>query len=140
MESITGRENNIWKVWQEVQAPESSGSLGPLWEKKKKACRSSRNLRITFLKVWNIPSGQWEPWTVWVKGIASDVFGREISGRRMDGVGGAQTGSRRECSLGLKQSDAVELGRSGSLATIPPALPMEEHEDATRSLPSPSTW
>ena len=33
--------------------------------------------------------------------------------------------------MGLEQSDAVELGRSGSLATIPPALPMEEHEDAT---------
>lgn len=49
----------------------------------------------------------------------------------MDGVGGAQTGSRRERSLGLKQRDAVELGRSGSLPTIPPALPMEEHEDAT---------
>lgn len=58
----------------------------------------------------------------------------------MDGGGGTQTGSRRECSLGLKQNDAVELGRSGSLPTIPPALPMEEHEDATRSLPRPSAW
>lgn len=107
---------------------------------EKEGLQIFKELENHILKSVEYTLGKWEPLTVWVTGIASDVFGREISGRRMDGVGGAQTGSRRECSLGLKQSDAVELGRSGSLATIPPALPMEEHEDATRSLPSPSTW
>lgn len=76
-------------------------------------------------------SGQWEPWRVGVRGMASDVCCREIFGRRMDGVGGAQTGSRRRCSPSLKQGHGMGLGTSGSLATIPPALPMEKNEDAT---------
>ena len=89
---------------------------------EKEGLQIFKELENHILKSVEYTLGKWEPWTVWVTGIASDVFGREISGRRMDGVGGAQTGSRRECSLGLKQSDAVELGRSGSLATIPPIL------------------